>query len=45
MTNYGGGDGNDAIRAAARAAYAYFTRLARSTPYGTRVPLTVLRKR
>jgi len=45
MTNYGGGDGDDAIRSAAKAAYAYFTRLARSTPYGTRVPLGVVRKK
>ena len=37
MTNYGGGDGDDAIRKAAKAAYAYFTRLAGVTPYGTRV--------
>lgn len=44
MTNYGGGDGEKAIREAARAAYAYFTRLARSTPYGTRVPLSVLKR-
>ncbi|HEY9479705.1 MAG TPA: serine hydrolase [Gemmatimonadaceae bacterium] len=41
MTNYGGGDGDDAIRQAARAAYEYFTRLQRSTPYGTRVPHSV----
>lgn len=38
MTNYGGGDGDDAIRQAASAAYEYFTRLQHSTPYGTRVP-------
>lgn len=44
MTNYGGGNGNDAIREAAKVVYAYFTRLARSTPYGTRVPLSVLQK-
>lgn len=42
MTNYGGGDGDAAIREAATAAYEYFTRLGRSTPYGTRVPRSVL---
>ncbi|HET7623539.1 MAG TPA: serine hydrolase [Gemmatimonadaceae bacterium] len=41
MTNYGGGDGDAAIREAAKAALAYFTRLQRSTPYGTRVPRSV----
>jgi beta-lactamase class A len=41
MTNYGGGDGDAAIREAAKAALAYFTRLQRSTPYGTRVPRPV----
>ena len=44
MTNYGGGDGDAAIREAAKAAYAYFTRLAGVTPYGTRVPLGVAKK-
>jgi beta-lactamase class A len=41
MTNYGGGDGDAAIREAAKAAFDYFTRLQRSTPYGTRVPRSV----
>jgi beta-lactamase class A len=41
MTNYGG-DGDDAITRAARAAYDYATRLARSTPHGARVPLGVI---
>jgi beta-lactamase class A len=41
MTNYGGGDGDAAIREAAKAALAYFTRLQRATPYGTRVPRSV----
>jgi beta-lactamase class A len=40
MTNYGAGDGGEAIERAARAAYDYAIRLARSTPYGTRVRLT-----
>jgi len=42
MTNYGGGDGDQAITRAARAAYEYATRLARSTPNGARVPLGVI---
>jgi beta-lactamase class A len=37
MTNYGGGDGDAAIREAAKSAFEYFRRLQRSTPYGTRV--------
>jgi len=43
MTNYGG-DGSAAIRTASEAAYTYFTKLARSTPYGARVPLAVKRR-
>lgn len=42
MTNYGSGTGDDAITRAARAAYDYATRLARSTPHGARVPLGVI---
>jgi hypothetical protein len=41
MTNYGGGDGDAAIREAARAAFEYFKRLQRATPYGTRVSSSV----
>ena len=41
MTNYGGGDGDAAIREAATAAFEYFERLQRSTPYGTRVSPSV----
>ncbi|HEU4586609.1 MAG TPA: serine hydrolase [Gemmatimonadaceae bacterium] len=41
MTNYGGGDGDAAIREAATAAFEYFTRLQRVTPYGTRVSSSV----
>ncbi len=44
MTNYGGGDGDAAIREAAKAAFEYFRRLQRSTPYGTRVPSDVYRE-
>ena len=43
MTNYGG-DGGAVIEAASAAAYGYFTKLAGATPYGTRVPLDVLRR-
>ncbi len=43
MTNYGG-DGGAVVRAASAAAYRYFTKLARSTPYGARVPLAVKRR-
>lgn len=43
MTNYGGGDGDAAIREAAKATFEYFRRLQRSTPYGTRVPADVFR--
>lgn len=43
MTNYGG-NGNAVIEAASGAAYRYFTKLAGVTPYGTRVPLDVLRR-
>jgi beta-lactamase class A len=45
MTNYGGGDGGAAIREAATAAFEYFKRLQRVTPYGTRVPSSVYDKR
>jgi beta-lactamase class A len=45
MTNYGGGDGGAAIREAATAAFEYFRRLQRVTPYGTRVPSSVYDKR
>lgn len=43
MTNYGG-DGNAAIRAASEAAWDYFSRLARATEYGARVPLAIIRR-
>jgi beta-lactamase class A len=41
MTNYGG-DGDEAITRAARVAYDYAARLARTTPHGARVPLGVI---
>lgn len=44
MTNYGG-DGDEAIRRASEVVYGYFSKLARATPYGTRVPLEVIRRR
>jgi beta-lactamase class A len=43
MTNYGG-NGGAAVEAASAASYEYFSRLARSTPYGARVPLRVIRR-
>jgi beta-lactamase class A len=42
MTNYAGAGADEAITRAARAAYDYATRLARSTPHGARVPLGVI---
>jgi hypothetical protein len=42
MTNYGAGDGDEALARAARAAYDYAVRLARSTPHGARVPIGVI---
>jgi beta-lactamase class A len=43
MTNYGG-DGEAVIEAASAATYAYFSKLVGVTPYGTRVPLDVMRR-
>lgn len=43
MTNYGG-DGDEAIRQISEVAYGYFSKLARATPYGTRVPLEIIRR-
>lgn len=45
MVNYGDGGADETIEAASRAAWSYFSRLARSTPYGARVPLDVWRQR
>ena len=42
MTNYAGAGADEAITRAARAAYDYVARLARSTPHGARVPLGVI---
>ncbi len=44
MTNYGG-DGEEAVRRASEVAYGYFTKLARATPYGTRVSPEVIKRR
>ena len=46
MVNYGGDDGdlNRPIREISSAAYKYFTQIARTTPYGTRVPLEYIKK-
>ncbi len=43
MANYGG-PGGQLVEAVSRAAFEYFSRLARSTEYGTRVPLEIARK-
>jgi beta-lactamase class A len=43
MTTYGG-DGGALVRAVSAAAWGHFSRLARSTDYGVRVPLDVLRR-
>lgn len=43
MTNYGG-DGAAAIRRASEVAYRHFSKLSRATPYGTRVPLDLIRR-
>ena len=44
MINYGGDDMDGSIRAISSAAYKYFAQLARTTPYGTRVPLEYIKK-
>lgn len=46
MTNYNGESANadEVIAKVAKLAYDYFARLARSTPYGARVPLEFLKK-
>jgi beta-lactamase class A len=46
MINYGGDDGDmdRPIREISSAAYKYFTQIARTTPYGTRVPLDYIKK-
>jgi beta-lactamase class A len=43
MANYGG-NGAAVIEAASAASYRYFSKLAGVTPYGTRVPLDVIRR-
>ena len=47
MTTYNGPNANapEAISQVAKLAYDYFDRLARSTAYGVRVPLEVLKGR
>lgn len=44
MVNYGGGDMSGAVRQASDAAYRYFSKIARATEFGTRVPLEQLTK-
>jgi beta-lactamase class A len=43
MTNYLGQSADDAIAQISKLAYDYFSRLARSTRYGARVPLDLLK--
>lgn len=43
MVNYGATDMDETIRQVSAAAYGYFSQIARSTPFGTRVPLEFLR--
>ncbi len=43
MTNYNGDGADDAIARVSKLAYDYFAKLSRSTPFGARVPLEVLR--
>ena len=42
MTNYNGDGADDAIAQISKLTYDYFARLARSTPYGARVPINLL---
>ena len=44
MTNYIGEGADDAIAKVSKLAYDYFARLARSTDYGARVPVELLKK-
>lgn len=43
MVNYSNGGAGQSIEAASRAVWSYFSRIARSTPYGARVPMEVWR--
>ncbi|MFN0123630.1 MAG: serine hydrolase [Blastocatellia bacterium] len=45
MTNYNGEGADDAISKVSKLAYDYFARLSRSTPYGARVPVELLRQK
>jgi beta-lactamase class A len=45
MTNYNGEGADDAIAKVSKLAYDYFARLARSTGYGARVPLDLLKNK
>jgi beta-lactamase class A len=44
MVNYGSADTSSTLREISGAVYRYFTQIARTTPFGTRVPVEVLRK-
>jgi beta-lactamase class A len=45
MTNYNGEGADDAIAKVSKLAYDYFARLSRSTEYGARVPLELLKRK
>lgn len=45
MTNYNGEGADDAIAKVSKLTYDYFVRLSRSTPYGARVPLELLKQK
>jgi beta-lactamase class A len=45
MTNYNGEGADDAIAKVSKLVYDYFARLSRSTPYGARVPLELLKQK
>ena len=44
MINYGTDDVDRAMRELSSAVYTYFTQIARTTPYGTRVPMEYIKK-
>lgn len=45
MTNYNGDGADEAIARVSKLAYDYFARLARSTKYGARVPVELLKNK
>jgi hypothetical protein len=45
MTNYNGEGADEAIAKVSKLAFDYFSRLSRSTKYGARIPLELLKNR